>query len=203
MIVAGCIHSSDTLFSRHVDSRDRLRRRPSMAEPVQCPSCLTVMPSNAAFCPNCEQPRTVTATRRTARAAESGVPYEVLLERERLATLPTSIQELQEFAIELVRQSRTSSDVQHILRENGVPAPIAASWVSQIIEARNAAKRTDGIKNLLVGGGICVAGLTITLITYAAASPGETYVVAWGAVLFGGFRGLVGLVNLLEGWNRS
>ncbi len=40
---------------------------------------------------------------------------------------------------------------------------------------------------LLVGGGIATA------VTYAAAAPGGTYVVFWGAMLYGGYKVLKGL----------
>jgi hypothetical protein len=44
--------------------------------------------------------------------------------------------------------------------------------------------------NMMVGGFICVAGIGITLWTYSAAFAGSggTYVIAWGAILFGAIR---------------
>jgi len=52
-------------------------------------------------------------------------------------------------------------------------------------------------RQMLYGGIVCVAGIVITGVTYLAASGpgGGTYLVAWGAILFGGlrfFRGLTG-----------
>jgi hypothetical protein len=51
-------------------------------------------------------------------------------------------------------------------------------------------------RNMLVGGLWCVGGILVTGYTLAASSGpgGGTYVVAWGAILFGGiqfFRGLL------------
>jgi hypothetical protein len=49
---------------------------------------------------------------------------------------------------------------------------------------------------MLIGAGFCIVGLIITIATYAAAASsrsGGTYVVAWGAIIFGAlqfFRGL-------------
>ena len=54
----------------------------------------------------------------------------------------------------------------------------------------------DGAKNMLIGGGICAVGIVITAVTYSSASAsGGTYVVAWGAILFGGIRFVWGLLQ--------
>ena len=51
--------------------------------------------------------------------------------------------------------------------------------------------------NMLVGGLICTAGIGITLWTYseAFAGSGGTYVIAWGAILFGAIRFFRGMAN--------
>ena len=51
-------------------------------------------------------------------------------------------------------------------------------------------------RNMLVGGLWCAGGIIVTGFTYAAASGrgGGSYVVAWGAIVFGAiqfFRGLL------------
>lgn len=51
-------------------------------------------------------------------------------------------------------------------------------------------------RNMIVGGAWCAGGTAVTIITYAAASGGGTYVVAWGAIVFGGWRFLKGLAGL-------
>lgn len=186
----------------HLLCSERVREL-AVAEPIQCPSCSMVMPDKVSYCPRCGAPRSHVAARLQQQAAESGIPYDSLLDHDRHATPPLRIEDLQEFAIELVHQNRDPSEVRNILEQNWVPSHVASVWTSQIFEARGVAKRESGIKNILIGGGICALGLIFSLATYAAASPGETYIVAWGAVLFGGFRGLMGIINLLEGLNRS
>ena len=55
-------------------------------------------------------------------------------------------------------------------------------------------------KNMIVGAVWCIVGIVITAATYGAASRrGGTYVVAWGAIIFGGFQFLKGLLQLLRG----
>jgi hypothetical protein len=50
---------------------------------IQCPHCGTLMPESAQFCPGCGTPRTAVRERLQKQAAETGVPYEELLQRER------------------------------------------------------------------------------------------------------------------------
>jgi hypothetical protein len=55
-----------------------------------------------------------------------------------------------------------------------------------------------GRKNMLYGALWCVGGTVVTAVTLSMASSGGTYVVAWGAILFGGiqfFKGLYQFVN--------
>jgi hypothetical protein len=50
---------------------------------------------------------------------------------------------------------------------------------------------------MLVGGTWCAVGIFVTEIAYATASDGGVFVVAWGAILFGGLQFLAGLVQFL------
>lgn len=70
----------------------------------------------------------------------------------------------------------------------GVPAggPADRAMVADAI-------RADGRKSMLIGGIVAAIGLVITIGSYAAATGGGTYVVTWGAIVFGGlqfFRGV-------------
>lgn len=49
-----------------------------------------------------------------------------------------------------------------------------------------------GRKNIISGALWCIGGIVVTVITYNAASGGGSYVVAWGAILFG-------FVQLIQG----
>jgi hypothetical protein len=52
---------------------------------------------------------------------------------------------------------------------------------------------------MIFGALWCIGGIVITAVTFGAASGGGTYVVAWGAIIFGAiqfFRGLAGTVEL-------
>ena len=71
-----------------------------------------------------------------------------------------------------------------------------ASPASQLAAPENPA-RTLAERRMLFGALWCIGGVFVTAITYMAASGpgGGTYIVAWGAIVFGGiqfFRGLTG-----------
>jgi hypothetical protein len=51
--------------------------------------------------------------------------------------------------------------------------------------------RKSGTSDLVIGGLVCVIGIVITVASYTSASNdphGGTYIVAWGAILFGGIQ---------------
>ena len=53
-----------------------------------------------------------------------------------------------------------------------------------------------------MGGIFCVIGTVVTVASYAAASgssEGGSYVVAWGAILFGGIQALRGVGEIVSG----
>lgn len=54
---------------------------------------------------------------------------------------------------------------------------------------------SDGKRNMVVGGLWCLGGIAVTIGTYALASGGGTYTVAWGAILFGLFQFIKGVIQ--------
>jgi len=54
-----------------------------------------------------------------------------------------------------------------------------------------------GKRDMVVGGLWCGGGIAVTLYTHAAAAGGGTYIVAWGAILFGGIQFLRGVAHYL------
>jgi hypothetical protein len=74
---------------------------------------------------------------------------------------------------------------------NGVveaPAPIEP--------VSNTSARDEANRNMLVGGILCGGGILVTAMTMAASSGpgGGPYIVAWGAILFGGIRFIRGVL---------
>ena len=66
------------------------------------------------------------------------------------------------------------------------PAPNAAALERQMIEAE---RRSARGRDIALGSFLLVIGLLITAVTYDSASrQGGTYVVAYGPIIFGGWR---------------
>ena len=51
---------------------------------------------------------------------------------------------------------------------------------------------------MMIGAVICFIGIAVTTLTYqaAASSGGGRFMIAWGAILFGGAQFLRGLIQL-------
>jgi hypothetical protein len=66
--------------------------------------------------------------------------------------------------------------------------------------ARERTSRPTGVGDMVIGGLICAVGVVVTLVTYnqAAGAGGGSYIIAWGAILFGGIRFLLGLARFLS-----
>lgn len=85
------------------------------------------------------------------------------------------------------------------LVNQGWPPADAHGFVTRMQQAvqqyRNSALASAYAKHMAYGALWAIGGTVVTAITYEAASNGGTYVVAWGAILFGiidFFRGLFG-----------
>ena len=61
--------------------------------------------------------------------------------------------------------------------------------------------RSIGLRNMVIGGLVCIAGAAITIYSYESAASnaqGGSYTVAWGAVLFGAIQFLRGLMQSVK-----
>ena len=99
-------------------------------------------------------------------------------------------------------QGRKQPDIVKELVKQGIPAQEAESFVSEVARGVDDFKQTPeyaemrrakGKKHLLVGSLWCIGGAVVTVATFSAASNGGTYVVAWGAILFGAIEAIAGL----------
>jgi hypothetical protein len=92
-------------------------------------------------------------------------------------------------------QSAASSATSSYRPMSGSAAPQQMPYPTQT----QAQAPNSGMRNILVGFGVCLVGTIITVATYNASGPGGTFVVAWGAIVFGGIQGIRGIVQLLKG----
>lgn len=94
---------------------------------------------------------------------------------------------------QLTVMERLPEKVAQGLTEKGVELKTARHLVTRV--DRTIRKR-KAKKDIWIGGAWCFGGLAISIGTYAMASErGGSYFMAWGAVLFGGFQLIKGLIN--------
>ena len=115
------------------------------------------------------------------------------------------VREVYGYAASLMRSGESSYKIEKTLVEKGLPQDVARTVVRNLEQERSRqmtqANRDAALRNMAVGGVICLIGLIISIGSYqaAASSPsGGSYVVAWGAVVFGGFQFLKGLFNMID-----
>jgi hypothetical protein len=82
------------------------------------------------------------------------------------------------------------------LVEKGLNPEQAQIVIQKLHQVRTKTRREAAMGEMLIGGGVCVIGLIVTIGSFSTASSspsGGTYVIAWGAIIFGAiqfFRGL-------------
>ena len=103
------------------------------------------------------------------------------------------VQAIYQYAAELVKAGNSAKQVEKKLMEKGLDQQAAAVVVQNLFQMRSKALKETGKKSMLYGALWFIGGTVVTLGTLAAASGGGTYVIAWGAIIFGAiqfFRGL-------------
>ena len=123
------------------------------------------------------------------------------------------IDELAEAVASDLAQGKSAESVSKTLVKQGWEKGNADAFVAQVQTAIHEyrgspqgqsairdAKRSRNQRNMLVGGLWCVGGTAVTLVTYSAASGegGGTYVVAWGAIIFGALQFLSGMFGSMR-----
>ena len=72
--------------------------------------------------------------------------------------------------------------------------PLAASRIVE--EVHTAEDPHNGASDMFAGALWCIGGIVVTVATYEAAGPGDTFIIAWGAILFGAFQFFKGLLSV-------
>lgn len=107
-----------------------------------------------------------------------------------------AVNQIYDYAANLmVNEKKSNSETKQALIEEGIDEESAAVIVDNLITEIGEAKKEAANKDMLWGAVWCIGGIIVTAVTYSNASGGGTYVVAWGAILFGAIQFLKGLVN--------
>lgn len=106
-----------------------------------------------------------------------------------------------ELAEKQIRKGAPQQQVQAMLVQMGLDEKMAESVVSDIVDMDSEfrAGGRAGTGHMTSGALWFIGGVLVTAISYSAASPGEMYLFAWGAILFGALQFLRGLSGYY-GW---
>ncbi len=117
-----------------------------------------------------------------------------------MATQNEAVQAIYQYAAGLVKSGMSRSQVENKLLEKGLDRASASIVVKKLFELRSNAYQEAGKKNMLYGAVWCILGIVITAGTlfFAASKGGGSYVVAWGAIIFGAIQFFKGLFQFLK-----
>ena len=96
-------------------------------------------------------------------------------------------------------QPTYASAVPQFSRDPQSVASSAPAMYAPMGTASPAQPSSSGLRNIVIGFGIALVGTIVTVVSYNSSGPGGTFVVAWGAILFGVIQGIRGIVQQLKG----
>ena len=99
-------------------------------------------------------------------------------------------------AANAMSRGASPAEVENHLIQSGVRAEDAKTVVNHLQAVRSDVLREAGRKEMIRGALWCVGGILVTAASYRAASRGGTYVVAWGAIIFGAIKFFRGLARM-------
>jgi hypothetical protein len=111
------------------------------------------------------------------------------------------IEVIYRFAAQQMERGISASRIKQNLTDQGLDDETAATVVNNLRKVRAQILRQAGPMNMLQGALWCVGGTCISIVSFELASgpQGGTYVVAWGAVVFGGLQFFRGMFQLIRG----
>ena len=105
------------------------------------------------------------------------------------------LQEVYDYTAEQIAAGRDREDIVETLMAEGLDEKAANHVIDDINSQVVDDTKKRGQKNMVWGAIWCVGGIIVTAATYSAAEGGGTYVVAWGAILFGAIQFFQGLIQ--------
>lgn len=108
-------------------------------------------------------------------------------------------QAIYKHAEELRYLGYAASDILKELENRGVDRSTAKAVLARLYKTADKAGREAAMRNMLVAGSICLIGIVITMLSFEAAASGGRYIVAFGAILVGGYKFLEALYTYIKG----
>ena len=97
----------------------------------------------------------------------------------------------------MVNEKKSAAETKEALINQGLSNESAKAVVENLEKQIKETKKERAGKDMMYGALWCIGGIMVTAVTYTSATGGGTYVVAWGAILFGAFQFVSGLFNFV------
>lgn len=127
------------------------------------------------------------------------------LQTETAAANQADADALVQYVLECLDRGSSQAEVRKQLVASGMSAQDANQIVQQVANWRKKnpgaaiSGGNSGQTNMAIGGIVCLIGIVITVFSFMAASGGGTYVVAWGAIVFGAIQFIRGASQSQQG----
>jgi hypothetical protein len=104
-----------------------------------------------------------------------------------------------EYGAQLLAAKVSDAEIIRQMMEKGLTEEMANKVLSNLKQAKGGLTRKEGAKNMGFGALWAIGGTVVSLVTMEMAHDGGTYYVFWGAVIYGVFLFIRGLVQFLSG----
>jgi hypothetical protein len=102
------------------------------------------------------------------------------------------------YAKDVMRQGMPRTAVEEVLRAQGFDEAAARAIVERADRTKDE-RRVAGRRHMIMGAVVCAIGIVITVVSYSAVEDrGGTYVVTWGAIVFGAIQFVRGFVQITD-----
>lgn len=96
----------------------------------------------------------------------------------------------------LVRDKKSPQEVKAYLHEKGLDDETADMVIKNVLDTGNTVKTEKAKRDMIIGALFLFGGIAVTVYTYTAASNGGgRYFLAYGPIIYGGYRFFRGLLN--------
>ncbi len=99
------------------------------------------------------------------------------------------------YAANSMRDGMPTHQIEQKLVERGLSPEAVGTVVRDLKQAVVDSNKKAGRKNMLYGALWCGGGALVTIVTMAMADGGGKFILAWGAILFGGIQFVRGAVQ--------
>ncbi|MBK6417806.1 MAG: hypothetical protein IPI24_10930 [Ignavibacteria bacterium] len=100
------------------------------------------------------------------------------------------------YAIEQMHGGIPLFKIEEQLVQRGLSEESASAVIARVSDYRTSSEAKEARSSMNQGAVWFLGGIVVTVATYVLATGGGTYVVAWGAVVFGGIQFVRGYMKL-------